>query len=348
MRSSRVAFVFFFTLCIVPALSSAQLLDDSLTLRNTENAISINLNPRAPEAGSVVQLTAESPLLNLSKSFITWSAGGRTIAEGYGVIEARVTLDTKGTPVEVSVSAVDQNWGEARKSVVIGPPQIDILFDADTYVPPFYRGRALPSAGAALRLQALVRFARPDGTLVSESVIRYSWKRNGAPLGSVSGLGRSSTTIPAPALFSTDIISLEAHSDDGAFSGTKSVTVASREPALMLYEDSPIFGILFHEALSSSHAVVETRMTFAAIPYFATAERADDPTLRFKWTVNRESIASSESQPNELTVNADRGGIADITLTLTQTTNLFLGVDGRWSIEFSSTKAAAEDLFNTP
>jgi hypothetical protein len=340
--------VILFVVCVslMPALSRAQTLDDSLTLRNIENAISITMNPFSPAAGDTVHLTAESPLFELSESMITWSAGGKTIAQGKGMTDASVTIDTKGTPIAITVSAVDQNWGVAQKSAVVSPPQIDILFDADTFVPPFYSGRALPSAEAMLRLQALVRFIRADGSLTPDNIIFYSWKRNGAPMGSVSGLGRSSITVPAPALFGTDTISLDARSDDGAFSGTKSVSIASREPVVVLYEDNPLFGILFHKALASAIGVAETRMTFAAIPYFATAKNADDPLLRYAWSVNGQSIGSSKTQPSELTVNADRGGVADIRLSLSHMSNLFLGALGRWSVEFSSSKAAA-DVFGT-
>ncbi|MBI5470417.1 hypothetical protein HY968_03850 [Candidatus Kaiserbacteria bacterium] len=341
--------VILFVLCVslVPALSHAQTLDDSLTLRNIENAISITMSPLSPAAGDTVHLTAESPIFELAESMITWSIEEKTIAEGKGMTEASVTIDTKGTPIAITVSAVDQNWGIAQKSAVVSPPQIDILFDADTFVPPFYRGRVIPSAEAMLHLQALVRFMRGDGSLTPDSAIFYSWKRNGAPMGSVSGPGRSMITVPAPALFGTDTLSLDARSDDGTFSGTKSVSIPSREPIVVLYEDNPLFGILFHKAIPRTSGVAETRMTLAAIPYFATAKNADDPLLRYAWSVNGQSIGSSKTQPSELTVNADRGGVAEIGLSLSHANNLFLGALGQWSVEFSSSKAAA-DVFGTP
>ncbi|HEY4516982.1 MAG TPA: hypothetical protein VJG64_03475 [Candidatus Paceibacterota bacterium] len=228
-----------------------------------------------------------------------------------------------------------QNASGAEVQEETTPSPVDLLFDADSYVPPFYRGRALPSPGTNVHLHALARFAGAGGTAVPESKITYTWRRDGRVVGDVSGLGRASVTLPAPTLFGTDTISVEASAADGSIYGGSSITISSIDPVPTLYQNHPLFGIEYYSALTDEATVPDVEMTFAAVPYFAAAVSPSDPQLTWRWSVNGEPIATSVGG-SEITINAENSsGLAAISLLLTSPANFLLRGEGSWNVFFS-------------
>jgi len=228
-----------------------------------------------------------------------------------------------------SLDTYFQNAAGTAAAPAAAPSPVDLLYDADSYVPPFYRGRALPSAGTTLRLQAIARFGVPDKEII------YTWRRNGAVESAVSGAGRSSIALPAPTLFGADVLSVDAQAADGSAYGSASITISSVDPQALLYQDHPLFGIEYYNALIDQNSIPDLEMTFAAVPYFAQASDPNDPRLAYAWSVNGAPVAATSSG-SEITINAgNSSGLAAISLILTSPSNFFLRGQGSWDVLFS-------------
>ncbi|OGG48773.1 hypothetical protein A2704_03590 [Candidatus Kaiserbacteria bacterium RIFCSPHIGHO2_01_FULL_54_36b] len=316
-------------------------------LSGSDSALSITFSPTTPSAGDTVRLTVQSPLFEMPESIIVWRANGAVIAEGRGVDSASVEVGAVGTETRISVTVTQADGASASTQATIIPAELDLLVDSDSYTPPFYRGRPQAGAGTNIRLQAVPRFRRA-GTTFPASELVYTWRRNGEILGSFSGRGKSTAILPMAHLFGTDTISVEARSADGAISHTTSLSFSAAEPILTLYEDHPLYGILFHRALGASTFIPETEMTFAAVPFFAQALHAYDPRLNFAWRVNTAEIPTKRTEPNKLTINAENSsGVAFIELGITHATNYYLDAKGAWNVTFSSGAGGGTDLFRT-
>jgi hypothetical protein len=335
----RIFFLIGTSLFLIPLCAYAQsspLADPfGSGLRDAENSVFIQISPTSPKPGESVRLTAESPLLDLTKSNILWQVNGKTVIQGIGATEASFVTDPKGGASIVDIQVRDESGGIVTKSITILPLEIDLLYDSPTYVPPFYRGRALPSTGSALRMQAITRFPQGGGAYMQDSAITYTWSRNGRTMGSVSGRGKSSAVIDAPALFSTDTISVTASANDGALSATESVVLSSRDPLLALYQVHPLYGMLYHQEVLSQKIVSENEMTFAAVPYFANAVTPEDSVLRYRWSVNGTPVAATSTTKSMLTIRAgSSGGVANLAIDLSHAVNFFTASSKKWSINF--------------
>lgn len=244
-------------------------------------------------------------------------------------------IDLSGSILGGSSNAPSQNTAGA-------PSQIDILVDSDSYVPPFYRGRALPSAGTNIRLQAIPYFKDAHGAVIPTSKINFTWKQDDRVVGAESGLGRSSVVLPAALLYGTTNIEVDAQSSDDASFGTATINIPSIEPPLVLYEDNPLLGITYYHALGGATTITDTEMTFAVVPYFAQAQSPNDPRLSFAWTVNGSGISPDPQDPSELTLNAQNSsGAATIGLSLSQSDNIFMNSTGSWNMTLGSTASNA-------
>jgi hypothetical protein len=141
------------------------------TLPNTENSVFISLLPEHPTPGSAVHLRARSSIIDLQNSAITWYVNNKVVASGTGLVEATVVAGTLGSNTAISVSAETETASASGKAVIT-PTIVDLLWESDSYTPPFYAGRSLPSAGSKLHLQALAWFRRSNGSAVSPADIR--------------------------------------------------------------------------------------------------------------------------------------------------------------------------------
>lgn len=335
---------------LIPVLSYAQSDETSILLRGSETAALIRANPADPQPGDTVHFSVDAPLHDLAKSSITWTIDGEVVAEGIGMNATDYSLGLSGDAIDVAVTIADPVWGNAAAAITIVPLQLDLIFDSPTYVPAFYRGRAMPSPGGVLRLQAIARFPGTRGYL-DESVITYTWSRNSQVLGSVSGKGRSSITIDAPLEGDVDTISVRASANDGTLSAVASAKIPATEPVLMLYEDQPLFGILFHSAFASE---IPTRgdTTVAAIPYFVTAQRLDDQALRYAWKINNQTVTASSTKKNEMTLHSDNGALT-LELGISHATNFFLDSIRSWKFLFGTaggsigTAPSPQDMFHS-
>lgn len=319
-------------------------------LRNLPNAVIIHASPATPSPGDTVHFTVEGSVYDFTKDLITWTINGKTVASAVAKSTIDTQVDAKGSPISVTVTVSDAVWGIASNALTLVPQQVDILYDAPTYVPPFYRGRALPSAGGVMHLEALARLTK-GGSPITNSAITYTWSRNGLVLGTLSGLGRSKIIIDAPGLYGADTISVRASAVDDTLSATASIVIKDAAPILALYEDHPLYGVTYFNALQDL-TPASSDITVVAIPYFATITGLNDPAVRFNWLLNDSPVSASSTKKNVLSLYLDKKS-ALLHLDVTSAKNFFLEASSDWKFQSGNSggttiqKPGASDAFHS-
>jgi hypothetical protein len=300
------------------------------------SAVTISMSPAYPGPNTAVALTVQSALYDVEQGVITWTVNGKIIAQGIGATTARIVTGALGSPSQVQVD-VSTDTGDASTAASIMPSSIDLLWEATSYTPPFYKGRALSSSGSQITVVAIPHLILSGGAALSADQITYTWKKDGAVIASASGRGKSSATFDSPMLYGTESIMVTAVSSDGTLSGQATLRIGDTEPQLVLYEDDPLFGIRYHRALTGTTYIPETEMSFTAIPYFSPTFTVADRQLEYTWTVNGNPVSINTVKPNEITIDAAKSsGVASIGLELTHATNYFLDAQGAWNVTFSN------------
>lgn len=299
---------------------------------NFGRTLDLTLSPEYPAPGETVRLSIQTYALDLNRSEIVWFANEREIARGDGLTETTILAGAAGTETTVNVTAEDEEGLIASATAAIRPAEVDLLWEADSYVHPFYEGRVLPGTASTIRAQALARFQTANG-LVPESNIVYTWYRNNAQV--TSGRGKSSASLPGPALFGTDTIRVVAVSADGKYSGAASARIFSVDPFPVLYENHPLFGVLFHRALEGSANTLETEQKMTAVPYFAGVSSLADPSLIYEWRVGNTNITPDAKEPQTLTLAANGyQGPVNIELALMSASDIAMRAVGAWELIF--------------
>ncbi len=332
---------FFFTLLLLlPTLSHAQLQD----------RLTIEMQPAFPESFTPLSLNVRSISLDLSRAKISWYVNNALILEGEGETSASATTGALGTKTTITVEAAGEDGEFLSATRTIRPAEVDLVWESDSYVPPFYRGKRLASSGSTVFVEAIPQLVNANGALVPNRDIIYTWRKNDSVVTSVSGRGKSSATFQGPELFGTDTISVEAATVDGTMIAASTILIQSTEPFLSLYENHPLFGILFHRAIPEELDFSDSEVTLVAAPYFAGARSADDSRLSYAWRVNRAIIAADKERPSHITLSADGSdGVARVELSVTHATDYVMDARGLWRLVLNGgLGSTANDLFGAP
>lgn len=319
------------------------------SLTGLERPLDVSMVPQYPAAGEEVRLSVSSYGIDLDRSTIIWFSNGREIARN--TTETTVTAGNLGSTADITVVAEQPDGLIGSGSARIRPTEVDLIWNSDSYAPPYFEGRRLAGSGARIHAEALARFVGPGGTSVASENIVYTWYRSGTRI--AGGRGMASIELAGPALFTTIELSVVAQSVDGAYIGRAAVRISGVDPSIELYENHPLFGVLYHRALTGTVITGEKEQSITAVPYFAHVSTPEDPSLIYEWAVADYDIQPDPEEPQTITVTSNGYmGPLRIGLDLTSTSDLFMKARGAWELTFSESSSffggSSDDPFARP
>ncbi len=291
------------------------------TFAQTTAEISLSTIPANPAPGASVRIEAQSYGADLDQSNITWRYNGKIIDGGIGRKNITITAPVSGAVGTITMTATGAGFASTTATMVLRPASVDLLWEAaDSYTPPFYKGKALPSTNSLIRVTGILSASAPKQLV-------YNWSRNNSVLGASSGFGKSSLLFRNSELESTELISLEATS--GTFSGTASINITPGDPSVVVYEKNEGF-IDYANGSSSTVNTGENGLILRFEPFFFSTPLSIARSLSFTITENDNDVTNPNIQ-NELYLSAPevRGSalftvaINTISYTLQQLTRPF-------------------------
>ncbi|MCB9818844.1 hypothetical protein H6788_01555 [Candidatus Nomurabacteria bacterium] len=178
-----------------------------------------------------------------------------------------------------SAEAQSSNFGSVnvvQTRVALG--EVEIIIEADTYIPSFYRGRAEPTSGNSVRATAIPLEADP-------SSLTYRWRVNGQP---ISGDGQT-ITFPAPIgdNFTLEVTVLK----NGTFWSEKGESIALSTPEVLFYEENALRGI-GTIAIKNDFSLIGAEASVTAEPFFVG--NGSQNNLRGNWKIDDTAITTTD------------------------------------------------------
>ena len=158
--------------------------------------------------------------------------------------------------------------------------EVDLLWQGETYTPPFYKGRALWSSQSRITLVAI-----PHG-LGDPRNLYYKWTKTGTVLGNINGVGRNSISFVDSVLSRPQSIKVDILDSDKTVLATAYANVAPVKPFLAIYENNPLYGFMFHKETSNTYRLEEKEVTFTAFPFFFSVLDNEDGAMDYEWRTN--------------------------------------------------------------
>jgi len=170
---------------------------------------------------------------------------------------------------------------------------LDLYWSADTYTPFGYQGRALPTIGSLIEVEADIKVS--NGKAYD---LQYSWFLDNVFQESKSGYGRDDFNFRIrrnKGRFHTVLVKI--FNKSRSFYVERSINIPITNPEVIVYKKDK--GITIPPYISSSktfNIISDKEMVFLALPYFFNIDSLTD--LEFKWELGKKSIKESSFTAN--------------------------------------------------
>lgn len=274
--------------------------------------LDVKVSPQNPGPNEQITITIESYLADLRKATIKWLVNGKIASQGLGQTVFRFPNGSSGKTTSVSVSIITNTGDAIERSFSFTPVGVAILWEAGTYTPPFYKGKALMVPQAQVRVAAVPDIGNATSPFGAGNLV-YTWEKNGLVHENASGYGKNVFSFTGPTPFNGIDVRVRVSSLDDTMNSEMRVTVPLSRPFILFYEKHPLLGILYNNPLSDKFTLNKQEFSISAEPYFFSNEESEYSTLRYNWAVNGKTVQSSG---RTLTFRNDTGAKGESAVSL--------------------------------
>ncbi len=291
--------------------------------------LSLSISPAHPHAGEAITASVESYNIDLNRADVRWFVNDRMTANGVGLKHLQTSVGTSGELTSIRVVAIGEDGRTYSADLSIRPAEVNLLWQAQSYTPPFYKGKALMPYQGTVLVAAIPSFNRGNTVLSTQSLI-YTWKEGDNVIGDSSGKGKNLFVFRGSVPLRTKTISVTVESPDHTMIADASIEVTPVAPRLLFYENHPRYGLLTGKALLGRFSLFEDEVHLSALPYYFETSTKINKGLVFEWQMNYQPLESERGSSIALRRTSSAGG----------SNNLFLEAH---SADESKTFQAAEE-----
>jgi hypothetical protein len=313
-----IIFLYFF---LFPFTSVAQGTSIPSQIPELKEQVSFVVTPELPKANQLIKIRAEAFGTDLTRSFITWKINGITKKTGRGEQTFELTNGSLGTAQNVSVIIEPFGGGEnIEKTFSFLPQEVDILWEARSYTPPFYKGKALPGYVGNVVALAVPHFVSKTGTKTTAMNPTYKWKQNYSFVAGQSGFQKNTFKLQGGYLLQPETLQVEVRDDllNRAISETR---INFFNPLILFYENNPLYGILNNKALTEK-TLTGKEISLSSTPFFFDLVSNKKNDLDYAWTINGEDSFLFRKNTALFRYDGDEEGSSRINITAKNPENL--------------------------
>jgi hypothetical protein len=292
------------------------------TSASSPGDINIAVAPQNPAPNQNTTITLSSYVDDLNSVMISWSVSGKKVSGGVGDKSLSVSAPALGKETTV-IATLSLSDGDLNETIIIKPSILTLLWEAnDSYVPPFYEGKAMPSPNSEVKVVALPEI-KNGSSVVDPSNMTYSWQLDYTNDPNSSGYGKNYFLYTSDYLDSSNDVGVTAQTIDGNSSTSGDINIGTVNPKIDFYKNDPTLGTIWEQALSDNNSIVGNEIIQAA-PYFISPQDIRIPFLTFNWSINDQQIPVPIYSKNLLPIATQAGtsGTSKIKLQINSTNNI--------------------------
>lgn len=296
--------------------------------------ILVDVTPSNPAPNEDTTITLSSYANNLDSVLIQWSVDGKNVSSGIGQKSFSLMAPASGSQA-VILARISLPDGELEKRIIIRPSVMVLLSQAnDSYVPPFYKGKALPTADSEIKVVAMPEI-KINSTLVDAKNLTYAWKKDYTNMPGESGYGKNSFVYVNDYLEDSSNISVTVSTVNQDFSVDGNINIGMSIPKINFYKNDNTLGTIWDIALSDPYQI-QGPETIVAVPYFISPKEIQNPRLVWNWSINDSIINILGFKKNVIPLQPQSGasGTSKLKLEVENMDKIFQTVSKTMSVEF--------------
>jgi hypothetical protein len=247
---------------------------------------------------------------------IAWLVNNEVVDRGAGVKQIQFQAGRLGSRAVIEVVVSGTDLGTILESITIRPTEVDLIWEAKTYTPPFYKGKALPSSSAEITVTAIPQFVTSNGNKLKSSELIFTWKKGRKVLGNDSGRGKDTLKMMGPRIFNSTLIQANVSSVGGTLTGKGFAQVSATAPRIVFYENDIILGMKYGNAIGRNFTLTNEEITVTAHPYFFSGNRRVSSDFEYDWRIDGSSFPSSPEDESSIVLRQVGEGEGSVTVAL--------------------------------
>lgn len=292
--------------------------------QTSADSIFTDIIPETPGAFQDVTIKLKSYSYNLLGSKITWTVDGGVVLSDTGAISYSFKTKDVGKATNIVITIL--TGGETiQKGISIQPQNVDMLWEApDSYVPPFYKGKALPSTEGQVRVVAFPIVKSSNGTPVKTNDFIYKWSKDFSYIQNASGYNKQAFSLTSSYFNDQETVSVEIVGISQQYKAQKTIKIKASSPKVVFYKEDPDWGIYYNKALGRNTSIT-TGTSIIAAPYNFSPKNPTSPFIRYTWLINDKTVRKT-GPSNKLSLqigSTSESNLAKIDLSLENTSKLF-------------------------
>ena len=306
----------------------------SKTFAVSPSSILVKMAPENPAPNENTVITLSSYVSDLDSVLISWLVDGKSVISGIGKKSFSINAPASGgeNTVTARIALPD---GEIEQTITLRPAAVLLLWQAgDSYVPPFYKGKALPTPDSQIKIVAMPEIKNGTGFVDPKNMV-YAWKQDYTNNQNASGYGKNSFTYVNDYLENSSNVSVVASTVDQKYSSEASINVGTTDAKILFYKNDASLGTIWEQALSDGYKIDGDAIIEAA-PYFISPQDIRIPTLTWVWSINDNMVDVTGVKKNSLPLKVQEGtsGTSKIKLDIENKYRIFGTASGEFSVTF--------------
>lgn len=291
--------------------------------------IVLDINPKYPKANENVKASVSTFSTDLNKAKISWKLNGQIVIEAVGKKDFSFTTSDTGLQTILEVGILASDGSLVNKRIIITPSDIDMLWEApDSYVPPFYKGKALNVSEGTIKIVALTNSRDSAG-------LSYNWKLDDINKPDSSGYRKNYYIFKNSFLDRNNTVEVTTSSLGGKNTGQGKITINPVKPKIVFYQKDLTFGTKYEKAVDNNFTINPNGEIFVVEPYFFSPKNLNSSDLEFKWSLGGQEINTPDTK-NELGLKPEKGqtGGSSIKIVINNIKKMFLNAEKQINVNF--------------
>lgn len=298
--------------------------------------ISITSRPEYPAPLEKVTLSLSSPSFDVSTAEISWVLNGVVSAKGTGIKNYSFQMGQMGSRARFDIVIKPRGRDSFTQSFVIFPTSIDLFWQANTYTPPLFKGKAMHTTEGPVTIVAMPHIAI-NGKVVPKENLVYQWTQNGQPLTNSSGFGKNSVIIRNSFTRTEEEVGVTVSTSDKSIFSKKEIVVPVKNSEIIFYENHPLYGPLLNSAIGREITLMGKEMSFTVAPYFFAVSDPANERLVYTWLINGGNNQAGDSR-DKLTFRneSNDSGQTRVGLKITDSVRVISYAENNFLINYSN------------
>lgn len=250
--------------------------------------------PSSPSPGESVAIEVPPSSFDGTMANFIWTMDGvsRPDLSGIGRSTFTYTAGVVGSRSQVSVRVLPIGANPASASLTVYVTDLVLTWTADTYIPKWYKGKALPILNSTVHIAAIPSIII-DGDAIPADRLIYTWNVNGER--KLRGAGLQILTLQEPEQsWNTPTVVLTVEDFAHQVRKEARIGVVVSEPKVVIYQSLPLGGVEFRRGTSAFSSVAPSVIDLQVEPFFFnTTSRYD---LSYQWSIGGIPAAPSATK----------------------------------------------------